>query len=71
MKRSSKPLPGHASELGNILSVDHISLYDNWLGVLLHWLLGELNSIVDDKKRVVGSKNLVVEGNSVQVLFKD
>ena len=34
------------------------------------WLLSDLNTIVDNEKRVVCSQHLVVQGNSVQVLFQ-
>jgi hypothetical protein len=53
------------------LGVDNIGLDDDWLGVFLDGFLGELDSVVDDEERVVASEDLIVEGNSVQILFKD
>ena len=64
-------MPGHSAQLGNILGMNYIRLYDDWFGVLLNGLLGELDPIIDDEQRIVASENLVVEGDSVQVLFEN
>lgn len=64
-------MPGHSSKLGDILGMDHIGLDDDWFGVFLDGFLGELDSVVDNEERVVASEDLVVERDSVQILFED
>jgi hypothetical protein len=51
--------------------MNHICLDNDWFGFFLDGLLGQLDSVVDDEEWVVASKDLIVEGNPVQILFKN
>lgn len=54
-------LRGHSTELGHIIAVNRISV-DDCRGVgFFYRFLGDLNAVVDNKQRVVGSQNLVVQ----------
>ena len=68
---SAKSLTGHTSKLCNILTYDEISFDNYWLRILLDRLLGELNPVVDNEKRIIGPENLVIQRNTVQILLEN
>ena len=43
---SLEALWGHSAELGHVVGVDYISLYNGWGIHLLDWLLGYVDAII-------------------------
>lgn len=62
---------GHPAELVDVLCVYKVGL--NYSGMMVHLdrLLGEVDAVVDNKERVVGLEDFVVEGDAVEIVLEE